>query len=115
MENAMQHLGKDNDAPRLALHLEVETGSGYCILGVEDNGKGIAEDRLGKIFEPFFTTRKEGTGLGLYIARQLCEANQAELTVESKPGQGTRFRIRMALASGSMTPNIEPEPFRKPA
>ncbi len=120
MENALQHLGKDNATPLLALHLEVERDSGYCILSVEDNGKGIPEDKVGQIFEPFYTTRKEGTGLGLYIARQLCEANQAELTVESRPGQGTRFRIRMALASGSMAQEFDlegfaPQPLRKPA
>ena len=69
------------------------------------------EDRLGEIFEPFFTTRKEGTGLGLYIARQLCEANQAELTVESRPGEGTRFRIRMALASGRANPSQDFDEF----
>jgi len=107
MENAHQHLGEDNPGPRLVLRLEVEPGTGYCVLGVEDNGKGIPEDRLGEIFEPFFTTRKEGTGLGLYIARQLCEANQAELTVESRPDQGTRFRIRTALASGSRAPDMD--------
>lgn len=103
MENALQHLGDGNDKPALWLRLEKEPTAGYCVLSVEDNGTGIAEDRLGEIFEPFFTTRKEGTGLGLYIARQLCDANQAELTVESRPGEGTRFRIRMSVASGTRT------------
>ncbi len=112
MENALQHLGKDNTEPELALRLEVEPGTGYCVLGVEDNGTGIPEDHLGQVFEPFYTTRREGSGLGLYIARQLCEANQAELTVDSKPGQGTRFRLRMALASGSVAPVVELESYR---
>ncbi len=110
MENALQHLGRGQD-PNLRLHLEMEEDTGFCVLSVEDNGQGIPEDRLGEIFEPFFTTRKEGTGLGLYIARQLCEANQAELTVESRPGEGTRFRIRMALASGRAAPAQDLDEF----
>jgi len=100
MENALQHLGEDNHEPLLVLRLAVEPDSAFCTVSVEDNGKGIADDKITSIFEPFFTTRKEGSGLGLYIARQLCEANQAELTVDSVPGERTRFRLRMGLASG---------------
>jgi two-component system sensor histidine kinase PilS (NtrC family) len=109
MENALQHLDEDNGQPALALRVSAERNPGFCVLTVEDNGRGIAEDRIGQIFEPFFTTRKDGTGLGLYIARQLCEANQAELTVESVHGEGTNFRIRMSLASSARTsgPDIE--------
>mgnify|MGYP001829040861 CR=1 FL=1 len=112
MENALQHLGKGNDKPTLTLRLSVESNPGFCVLTVEDNGAGIAEDRIGEIFEPFFTTRKDGTGLGLYIARQLCEANQAELTVESEHGKGTNFRIRMSLASSARTSGRELERLR---
>ena len=76
--------------------------------------KGIPPEKIGEIFEAFYTTRKEGSGLGLYIARQLCESNQAELTVDSVPGEQTRFHIRMALAAGggyheSLDENSEPE------
>ena len=100
MENAMQHLGDDNAVPRLTLRLDPGERAGFCLLSVEDNGLGIPEERIGKIFEPFVTTRREGSGLGLYIARQLCESNQAELTVDSVPGELTRFHIRMSLAMG---------------
>ena len=51
-----------------------------------------------RIFEPFFTTHKQGSGLGLYIARQLCDVNQAELTVDSVTNSYCRFHIRLALA-----------------
>ena len=72
--------------------------TGYCRVSVKDNGPGIPEKQIDHIFEPFYTTHKQGSGLGLYIARQLCEANQAELTVESSLGEGTSFHIRIALA-----------------
>ena len=65
---------------------------------IRDTGQGMPEDVKDRIFEPFYTTRKEGSGLGLYIARQLSEANQSELTVDSQPGVGTSFHIRMGLA-----------------
>ncbi|MDD5217380.1 MAG: ATP-binding protein [Candidatus Omnitrophica bacterium] len=60
---------------------------------VADNGPGIAEDRLRRIFEPFYTTKEEGTGLGLYVTKQLVERNGGRITVESKPGRGTTFII----------------------
>jgi two-component system sensor histidine kinase PilS (NtrC family) len=72
--------------------------TGYCLISIEDNGPGIPNEQIEHIFEPFYTTNKLGSGLGLYIARQLCEVNQAELTVDSSPGNGTRFLIRLALA-----------------
>ena len=80
-------------------------------LRVRDNGPGIDPETRERLFEPFYTTRKEGSGLGLYIARQLCEANQAELTVDSEIGKGAQFHIRMALASGDQIPQDE-EPER---
>jgi two-component system sensor histidine kinase PilS (NtrC family) len=54
---------------------------------VIDDGEGVAGDLREHIFEPFFTTHSRGTGLGLYIARELCEANRARLELlENMPG-----------------------------
>jgi signal transduction histidine kinase len=47
----------------------------------------------GEIFEPFFTTAASGTGLGLYLARELCELNRARLSYEPRRGGGSCFRI----------------------
>jgi two-component system sensor histidine kinase PilS (NtrC family) len=101
LDNAVDHASKDKSIPKVRLALTKDEESGFCIITIADNGPGISKMQLDKIFEPFFTTRKEGSGLGLYIARQLCEANQAELTVDSEPGQGAFFHIRLALARGS--------------
>jgi two-component system sensor histidine kinase PilS (NtrC family) len=101
MENALQHAGDENSAPRVRIKMESMAGTGYCVVSIEDNGPGIPEQQIERIFEPFYTTHKQGSGLGLYIARQLCEVNQAELTVDSTPGEGTRFHIRLALARGN--------------
>ena len=101
LDNAVDHASKDKSTPKVRLVLTRDEASGFCIITIADNGPGISKVQLDKIFEPFYTTRKEGSGLGLYIARQICEANQAELTVDSEPGQGAFFHIRLALARGS--------------
>jgi len=64
---------------------------------VADNGPGIAADIAPRIFDPFFTTkeRKDGTGLGLSIARQIVEEHGGTLTLDTSPGRGTRFHIRL--------------------
>jgi two-component system sensor histidine kinase PilS (NtrC family) len=106
LDNAVDHASRDNSMPQVRLALTRDEASGYCVITVADNGPGINKSQLSRIFEPFFTTRKEGSGLGLYIAKQLCEANQAEITVDSKLGQGAFFHIRLALARGN--PNQAP-------
>ena len=65
---------------------------GKTSIAVGDDGPGIPAELRGQVFEPFFTTRSSGTGLGLYIARELCEANGATLELLEE-GPGARFRI----------------------
>jgi signal transduction histidine kinase len=62
---------------------------------VQDNGPGISKKKLPQIFEPFYTTKEEGTGLGLYITKQLVERNGGTIKVESKLGGGTQFTIEL--------------------
>jgi len=97
LDNTIHHASVKRP-PHAKLKMRKDEKAGYCVITVEDNGPGIPNSRIADIFEPFYTTRKEGSGLGLYVARQLCEANQAELTVDSQPGIGTSFHIRMGLA-----------------
>ena len=67
--------------------------SGGPFLELRDNGPGVPADAQSKLFEPFFTTRNQGTGLGLYIARQLCEANQVRIEYLAQPTGGSCFRL----------------------
>jgi two-component system sensor histidine kinase PilS (NtrC family) len=97
LDNTVHHASVKRP-PRAELKMRKDVSAGYCVITVADNGPGIPKSRISDIFEPFYTTRKEGSGLGLYIARQLCEANQAELTVDSQPGIGTAFHIRVGLS-----------------
>ncbi|NLC08951.1 MAG: sensor histidine kinase, partial [Gammaproteobacteria bacterium] len=61
-----------------------------------DEGPGIPESEQQSMFEPFFTTDSKGTGLGLYISRELCEANQARLDYSPRDGIGSCFKITFA-------------------
>jgi two-component system sensor histidine kinase PilS (NtrC family) len=106
LDNTIHHASVKR-APHALLKMRKDVSAGYCVITVEDNGPGIPNSRIADIFEPFYTTRKEGSGLGLYVARQLCEANQAELTVDSQPGVGTAFHIRMGLAPQHSRVRIE--------
>jgi two-component system NtrC family sensor kinase len=69
---------------------------------VHDTGPGIAQDQIPKIFDPYFTTKqsKSGTGLGLYITRKVVEDHSGSIKVDSAPGQGTTFTIRLPLQNG---------------
>jgi two-component system sensor histidine kinase PilS (NtrC family) len=60
---------------------------------VRDHGPGIAAEDTERIFEPFFTRAARGTGLGLFLARELAESNGAALIHESPPDGGTLFRL----------------------
>jgi signal transduction histidine kinase len=61
---------------------------------VIDNGEGIPEDLQEKIFIPFFTTRKEGSGIGLSLSRQIMRAHKGGITFNSIPGKETIFTLR---------------------
>jgi len=67
--------------------------SGQPYLEVLDQGLGVDAATVDKIFEPFFTDRSGGTGLGLYISRELCELNRATLVYQAREGGGSIFRI----------------------
>jgi two-component system sensor histidine kinase PilS (NtrC family) len=82
---------------RAGISVEVKLGrlitSNRPYLEVADRGPGIEPHAVDRIFEPFFTGRKGGTGLGLFIARELCQLNRAILLYEPRSGDGSIFRI----------------------
>jgi len=95
-ENALKYGRRnDNDAP-----VELRTGriqtSDRPFLEIIDRGPGISQADAERIFEPFFTGSKGGTGLGLFIARELAQCNRATLIYEPRTGGGSVFRVVFA-------------------
>jgi two-component system sensor histidine kinase PilS (NtrC family) len=98
--NAMRHGRPGQARARLAVFSDARRHTA-CI-EVTDNGTGVAEDALPHLFEPFFTTQSTGTGLGLYIARELAEVNGARLEHVGSgvpPWSGASFRLELPLSS----------------
>jgi two-component system sensor histidine kinase PilS (NtrC family) len=78
------------------LHADRMQGQGRPFVEVRDHGLGVDSATADKMFEPFYTERSGGTGLGLYISRELCELNRATLFYLDRPGGGSIFRIVFA-------------------
>lgn len=78
-------------------------------IAIRDTGCGIPEESLHLIYDPFYTTKASGTGLGLSIAIRILDAMGARLDVESRPGHGSTFTIRMPRAHDPLR-KAEPEP-----
>ncbi len=66
---------------------------GKVYVSVADNGRGISPDDIQNVFKPFFTTKTRGSGIGLAISQKIARGHSGDLTVESRPGQGTVFTL----------------------
>ncbi|NBD95221.1 MAG: two-component sensor histidine kinase [Gammaproteobacteria bacterium] len=93
MENALKHARTEGGEVVITLRVSPIRGHREIALDIIDNGPGIPLEKRSQVFEPFFTTHKQGSGLGLYLARQLCDANQAPLEYVQVPNSGACFRI----------------------
>ncbi|MCP4125936.1 MAG: hypothetical protein GY753_02595, partial [Gammaproteobacteria bacterium] len=91
-ENSICHFHQDREKLKISISGGAHE-SGGTFLEIVDNGPGIKQEVARQIFEPFFTTRNAGTGLGLYIAKELSEANSLELEYKPTPMGGSCFHI----------------------
>ncbi|MFP4055861.1 MAG: sensor histidine kinase [Candidatus Brocadiia bacterium] len=80
-----------------------EPGSDFVCVEFADTGRGIERRHLPRIFAPFFTTRAGGVGLGLAVTRKLIEQQGGHVTVESRPGEGTRFTVYLRRADAAQS------------
>lgn len=74
------------------------SGDGWVGFEVADTGQGIPDEEVARVFEPLYTTKQVGLGLGLPTARLLVQAQGGELSLESRPGEGTRVAVRLPAA-----------------
>jgi heavy metal sensor kinase len=100
LDNAIKYTGRGG-----SVKLQISRQNGDAVLDVVDNGVGIPAESLPHVFKRFFrvddsrSREQGGAGLGLSIVKSICTAHGAQVEVSSKPGEGSRFRIRQPLAA----------------
>jgi len=94
--NAIQACER-NGTVEIATSTEESRGQRWCAVAVRDSGAGIAPEHLEQIFDPFFTTKDAGSGLGLFIARQIVSAHGGHIRAVPRPEGGTEFSIHFPL------------------
>jgi CheY-like chemotaxis protein/two-component sensor histidine kinase len=113
--NAAQAIGEGQPSTN-EIRLVTRVEDGAVIVEVRDSGAGIRPEIRGKIFEPFFTTKAlgVGTGLGLSISHRIVSGMGGELTVESEPGAGATFRVRLPVVAErkAAAPSPRPPPVK---
>ncbi len=101
-ENALRHGRDGGDGPRIEYRIGLSP-TAAAFLEVLDRGPGVPADIVEHIFEPFYTSDPRGTGLGLFIARELCECNRAGLSYQARAQGGSCFRIEFGTSEGWLT------------
>jgi signal transduction histidine kinase len=83
------------------LIIRTQTRESSILIDIIDTGIGIAPENITKIYDPFFTTKGigQGTGLGLAVSYGIVQEHNGRIFVESKQGEGTRFRIKLPTAN----------------
>jgi PAS domain S-box-containing protein len=85
------------------IRIRAISSAGEVIVEVKDTGAGIAPEHSAQVFDPFFTTKPigEGTGLGLFVCRNILAAQGGKISFESELGKGTTFRVALPAAEGA--------------
>jgi PAS domain S-box-containing protein len=98
--NAAQAAGGEGPRHEIRVATAWDEAAGAVLVSVSDTGAGIPAAVLPRIFDPFFTTKPVGvgTGLGLFVCRNLVEAAGGTIAVESRPGRGTTFTVSLPAA-----------------
>lgn len=96
VQNGLRYSSQCHPQGQVWLDLFRDPVSDLPVLEVLDDGPGVPDEQLQNIFEPFYTTDNKGTGLGLYISRELCESNQARLDYQRRQSGGSCLRITFA-------------------
>ncbi len=96
LDNGLYYSEQATGSPAVKLQLHYSVSAAAPVLDIIDFGPGVPEDQREQIFEPFFTTRSSGNGLGLYICRELCEANQIHLSYRRTDEGESCFRLQFS-------------------
>ena len=100
--NAINHNNNPATDIQITISGAYDSEQGQPYLDIIDNGPGISPEQAQQIFDPFFTTHSKGTGLGLYISKEILESNRAKIRYIKRDGNGSCFRIQFLATA---TPN----------
>ncbi len=95
LDNALRHSKLTTDVESAKIEISLDFSSHHCLMDVVDTGKGVAPADQANLFEPFYTTVQEGSGMGLYLCKELCEINNASLSYVPTLRGESCFRISM--------------------
>ncbi len=95
LDNALRHSQLATGRESARIDVGIDFSSHHCQLDVVDAGPGVPPADQGKLFEPFFTTVEEGSGMGLYLCKELCEINNANLSYRPTAQGESCFRITL--------------------
>lgn len=96
IDNAIRHSEEHTGNAVAELRVRVDALGGTCMIDVYDDGQGVADEDRARLFEPFFTRSPGGSGLGLYLCRELCELNNARIAFAPTNDHRSRFQITLA-------------------
>jgi two-component system sensor histidine kinase PilS (NtrC family) len=108
VQNAIRYGRQPNQPARVSVVARLAAEKGPPLIEVIDRGPGIPPKVAAQIFEPFYTTHEYGTGLGLYLAKQMSDASQAALEYVPVAGGGACFRITLTPAGSLLASRIVP-------
>ncbi len=98
------------------VRVSVREDAPWVVLEIEDSGRGIPADQIGRIFDPFFTTKRvgAGSGLGLTLTHDIVSTHRGLIDVSSEPGVGTKVIIRLPVAERVSVASPAPVPAETP-
>jgi signal transduction histidine kinase len=107
LENSLDACRMDKDKDSHTIRLDIRRELQWMVIEVEDNGMGMDQETREKIFSLFFSSKGiKGTGLGLFISNKIVDKHGGSIGVDSEPGRGTRFEVRLPLVA---SPSIQSE------
>ena len=112
IDNGIRHGTKENSNASLEIKLAIKEDKQQSYIDVIDQGAGVPEESVLHLFEPFFTTESQGTGLGLYLSREICEANQAQLDLIGQSSENKYVSINNKSDTPSSSPDTQGACFR---
>jgi signal transduction histidine kinase len=101
--NAQQAMGRGG-----TITINIGQADGFGTVSVADTGPGIPLEMRDRLFKPFATSKKEGSGIGLALVKRFVDNFGGSVTVESEPGQGATFHLKLPLAKPADAPNDLP-------